>query len=90
MLLLMLISKKAAAPMSKGSKKCGCLFTNIISKNAQKSSHPYINKMLKKVAAPILKGFKKSSRSFAKANFQKAATTGFTFHKGQRAKRFLL
>ena len=75
--------------MSKGSKKCSCPFTNVISKNAQKSSHPYINKMLKS-SAPILKGFKKSGCSFAKANFQKAAATGFTFRKGQMAKQFLL
>ena len=75
MLLLMLISKKVAAPMSKGSKKC---------------SHPFTNVISKKVATSILKGFKKSGHSFAKANFQKVATTGFTFHKGQTAKWFLL
>ena len=44
----MLISKKVATPMSKGSKKHSHLFTNVISKNTQKSGHPYINKMLKK------------------------------------------
>ena len=63
----MLISKKAAAPMWKGSKKHGCPFTNVISQNAQKSCC-----------------------TFAKANFQKAAATSFTFHKGQTAKQFSL
>ena len=38
----MLISKKAATPMSKGSKKHSHPFTNIkISKNAQKSGHSF-------------------------------------------------
>ena len=42
-----------------------------------------------KVATPILKGFKKSGCSFPKANFQKVAMTGFTFHKGQSSFHYL-
>ena len=80
---------KAAAPLLKWNfKKAAAPLLKLIF--PWKSSHTYINKMLKKVATPILKGFKKSGHSFAKANFQKAATTSFTFHKGHTAKQFLL
>ena len=61
MLLLMLISKKVAAPMSKGSKKHGHPFTNVISKNTHKSGCPYINKMLKKWPLLCKSKFSKSS-----------------------------
>ena len=76
MLLLMLISKKVATPMSKGSKKHSRLFTNVISKNVAtpisiKAAAPLQKQIFKKWPPPVLpftKGKQQSSFRFSKGD----------------------